>query len=130
MWEAGQAERKERDERRKEWERENAPEPFDKEVTACEQLVSYLSKFVTPAEAAPTAVEVSERSGFLLMQKPDRRPRTQRTRCRLPKRILTQITEQAQVTQPKVTGQPASQIYNVTRLRAALCRHRRRRRRS
>lgn len=57
VWEAGQAERKERDERRKEWERENAPEPFDKEVTACEQLVSYLSKFVTPAEAAPTAVE-------------------------------------------------------------------------
>jgi hypothetical protein len=85
-WEAGQAERKEREERRKEWERENAPEPFDKEVTACEQLVSYLSKFVMPAEVAPAAVQVSERSGFHLVQKPDHRPRAQRTRRRLSKR--------------------------------------------
>lgn len=61
QWEVGQAERKERAERRKEWELENAPPPFDKEVTACEQLLGYLGQFDSnaasttpqPAAAAP-----------------------------------------------------------------------------
>jgi len=45
QWEASQEERKARDEARKQWERENAPEPFEAEVTAADQLTAYLAKW-------------------------------------------------------------------------------------
>lgn len=61
QWEASQEERKARDEARKKWELENAPEPFDAEVTAAEQLITYLSKWgdaeVADTEAAAKAAE-------------------------------------------------------------------------
>eukprot|EP00959_Pyramimonas_sp_CCMP1952_P157353 3290562-Pyramimonas_sp.AAC.1 len=60
MWEANQAERDERAARRKAWEAENAPEPFDKEVVACEQLMGYLRKYTVEAVATPAA-SASER---------------------------------------------------------------------
>ena len=45
QWEATVEERKARDEARKQWERENAPEPFEAEVTAADQLVAYLARW-------------------------------------------------------------------------------------
>jgi len=45
QYEASAEERKARDEARKKWERENAPEPFEAEVTAAEQLIAYLAKW-------------------------------------------------------------------------------------
>lgn len=36
---------------------EQAPEPFDKEVTLCDQLAAYLAKFVAAKEAAPAAAQ-------------------------------------------------------------------------
>ena len=52
---------KARDEARKKWELDNAPEPFDAEVTAAEQLITYLSKWgdaeVADTEAAAKAAE-------------------------------------------------------------------------
>lgn len=60
IWEASQAERDERTKQRKEWEAENAPEPFDKEVTACEQLIGYLSKYTVATVAAPAAASSSQ----------------------------------------------------------------------
>jgi len=44
-WEAGQEERKAREEERKRWEIENAPEPYEEEVAACDSLLAYMSKF-------------------------------------------------------------------------------------
>lgn len=57
-WELAQAERKEREARRKAYERENAPDPFDDEIRACEQLIGYLSKYVS----SPEVVEVASTS--------------------------------------------------------------------
>lgn len=45
QWEATVEERKARDEARKQWEIENAPEPFEAEVSAAEQLIAYLAKW-------------------------------------------------------------------------------------
>lgn len=45
QWEATVEERKARDEARKQWEIENAPEPFEAEVAAAEQLIAYLAKW-------------------------------------------------------------------------------------
>ena len=56
QWEAGQEERKAREEERKRWELENAPEPFEEEVAACDTLLVYLSKFDSRV-AAPTKKE-------------------------------------------------------------------------
>ncbi len=39
-------EKKAAEERKKQWERENAPEPFEAEISSCDQLVSFLQKFV------------------------------------------------------------------------------------
>lgn len=46
-WEAGLEERKAREAAKKQWELENAPEPFEAEVTAAEQLIAYLAKWDT-----------------------------------------------------------------------------------
>ena len=48
---------------------EQAPEPFDKEITLCDQLASYLKKFVAP-EAAAAAAEAKDLSGALEGFKP------------------------------------------------------------
>ena len=50
QWEASVKEREAREEARKQWERENAPEPFEAEVTAADQLIAYLAKW-DPASA-------------------------------------------------------------------------------
>mmetsp|Transcript_10177 Transcript_10177/g.11914 ORF Transcript_10177/g.11914 Transcript_10177/m.11914 type:complete len:494 (+) Transcript_10177:143-1624(+) len=50
-WIAGQAERKERDEKRKAYLAANAPEPFVMEIMACEQLQNYLLPYVKTADA-------------------------------------------------------------------------------
>ena len=39
-------EKKAAEERKKQWDRENAPEPFEAEISSCDQLVSFLQKFV------------------------------------------------------------------------------------
>ena len=39
-------EKKAAEERKKQWERENAPEPFEAEISSCDQLVSFLQKFL------------------------------------------------------------------------------------
>ena len=52
------AEKKAAEERKKQWERENAPEPFEAEISACDQLVSFLQKFLpksAPAEIASSS---------------------------------------------------------------------------
>ena len=59
QWEAGQEERKAREEERKRWELENAPEPFEEEVAACDTLLTYLSKFDSRAAAAAKKEEES-----------------------------------------------------------------------
>jgi uncharacterized coiled-coil DUF342 family protein len=51
-WEAGKAAR---DAERAARIAENAPEPFDKEVTTCEQLAAYLARYVIADAAAPAA---------------------------------------------------------------------------
>ena len=48
---------------------ENAPEPFDKEVTLCDQLAAYLQKFVAAVEAAEEE-EKKDLSGALEGFKP------------------------------------------------------------
>ena len=45
QWEATVEERKARDEARRQWEIENAPEPFEAEVSAADQLLAYLAKW-------------------------------------------------------------------------------------
>ena len=64
QWEASVKEREAREEARKQWERENAPEPFEAEVTAADQLVAYLAKW-DPAssekdDAAAAAAKAAE----------------------------------------------------------------------
>jgi uncharacterized coiled-coil DUF342 family protein len=72
QYEASAEERKARDEARKKWERENAPEPFEAEVTAAEQLIAYLAKWdpmgrdaeddaARAAAAAAAAAEAEEK---------------------------------------------------------------------
>ncbi len=48
---------------------DQAPEPFDKEVTLCDQLASYLRKFVVAEEAAAEVV-AKDLSGALEGFKP------------------------------------------------------------
>ena len=52
-WEAAQLERKQRDLERKQRDLENAGEPFDREVTTCEQLITYMAKYQTQENGAP-----------------------------------------------------------------------------
>lgn len=50
------SEKKAVEERKKQWERENAPEPFEAEISSCDQLVSFLQKFLPKsAPAEPTS---------------------------------------------------------------------------
>ena len=50
------SEKKASEERKKQWERENAPEPFEAEISSCDQLVSFLQKFLPKsAPAEPTS---------------------------------------------------------------------------
>merc|ERR1712129_479193 len=51
---AEKAERQARWERRKKYEEENAPEPFDKEIRACEQLIGYLNKYIVQEQEVAT----------------------------------------------------------------------------
>ena len=78
QWEAGQEERKAREEERKRWELENAPEPFEEEVAACDSLLVYLSKFdsrvavVTKKEeedVAPTDSVTKAIDGMVLLNR-------------------------------------------------------------
>ncbi len=55
------AERAARDAERAARALENAPEPFDKEITMCEQLTAYLTRFIA-AQTAPTQEEASKSS--------------------------------------------------------------------
>ena len=69
-WEAEQDERKKRDIERKQRQLDEAGEPFDREVTTCEQLVSYLKTFAKPEEAAAetkTAPKVEQ--GMMVLNK-------------------------------------------------------------
>jgi len=59
QWEAQQEERKAREEARKKWELENAPEPFEDEISACDTLVTYLSKWDSSASKENEPVEKS-----------------------------------------------------------------------
>merc|ERR1711959_403889 len=63
-WEASQVERKKRDVERKQRQLDEAGEPFDREVTTCEQLMSYLKKFTVeetgPAQATASSIKVEE----------------------------------------------------------------------
>jgi len=54
------AEKKAAEERKKQWERENAPEPFEAEISACDQLVSFLQKFLPKSAPAETASSSSK----------------------------------------------------------------------
>ena len=80
QWEASQEERKAREEARKQWERENAPEPFEAEVTAADQLIAYLAKWdplsakAADEKAAADAKEAEEKknaafAGLQMMNK-------------------------------------------------------------
>ena len=68
QWEAGLEERKAREAAKKQWELENAPEPFEAEVTAAEQLIAYLAKWDTgkaeekKAEEARRAADDAKRA--------------------------------------------------------------------
>ena len=68
QWEAGLEERKAREAAKKQWELENAPEPFEAEVTAAEQLIAYLAKWDTgkaeekKAEEAKRAADDAKRA--------------------------------------------------------------------
>ena len=55
QWEAGLEERKAREAAKKQWALENAPEPFEAEVTAAEQLIAYLAKWDTGESEARNA---------------------------------------------------------------------------
>jgi uncharacterized coiled-coil DUF342 family protein len=74
QWEATVEERKAREEARKQWERENAPEPFEAEVTAADQLVAYLARWDPSSregrddalEAAKKAEEAREKAAAAL----------------------------------------------------------------
>lgn len=63
-WEASQEERKKRDIERKQRQLDEAGEPFDREVTTCEQLISYLKKFTVeetgPAQTTSSNIKVEE----------------------------------------------------------------------
>ena len=52
-------ERKKRDEERRRRELENAPPPFYKEITICEQLLAYLSKFLPQEDQAKDANDIA-----------------------------------------------------------------------
>ena len=79
QWEAGQEERNAREEERKRWELENAPEPFEEEVAACDTLLVYLSKFdsrvAAPAkkeeESAATTESVTKAMDGMVLLKRD-----------------------------------------------------------
>jgi hypothetical protein len=62
QWEAGLEERKAREAAKKQWELENAPEPFEAEVTAAEQLIAYLAKWDTGASEEKKAEEAAEKA--------------------------------------------------------------------
>ena len=62
QWEAGLEERKAREAAKKQWELENAPEPFETEVTAAEQLIAYLAKWDTGASEEKKAEEAARRA--------------------------------------------------------------------
>ena len=61
-WEAGLEERKAREAAKKQWELENAPEPFEAEVTAAEQLIAYLAKWDTE-ESKESKAEKEKKDG-------------------------------------------------------------------
>ena len=80
QWEATVEERKARDEARKQWEIENAPEPFEAEVAAADQLIAYLAKWdpknikeaeeKAASEAAATAAKKADAfKGLKIMNK-------------------------------------------------------------
>lgn len=54
-WEAGLDERKAREAAKKAWDIENAPEPFELEVAAADQLVNYLGKWDAESDEAKLA---------------------------------------------------------------------------
>ena len=56
------SEKKASEERKKQWERENAPEPFEAEISSCDQLVSFLQKFL-PKSAPAEATSSSSKNG-------------------------------------------------------------------
>ena len=69
-WEAEQEERKKRDIERKQRQLDEAGEPFDREVTTCEQLTSYLkslTKEETKVEETKSAPKVEE--GMVVLKK-------------------------------------------------------------
>ena len=59
QWEAGLEERAAREAAKKQWALENAPEPFEAEVTAAEQLIAYLAKWDTGESEAKKAEEAA-----------------------------------------------------------------------
>lgn len=67
-------EKKQRDADRKRRDMENAPPPYHLEITICEQLTGYLSKFLpseaaAPADDAAAASTSAESSGLVLKQR-------------------------------------------------------------
>lgn len=70
-WEAQQEERKRRDIERKQRQLDEAGEPFDREVTTCEQLVVYLKSFTKeetgPAKTTESTTKVEE--GMVVLNK-------------------------------------------------------------
>lgn len=66
-------ERKRRDAERAARAAENAPEPFDKEITTCEQLAAYLQRFQVSANGAAggqeASAEVAEVEGMRVLKK-------------------------------------------------------------
>ena len=97
QWEASVEERKAREEARKQWERENAPEPFEAEVTAADQLVAYLAKWdfasaekhddaAAAAKAAEAAAAAETAKAFEGLQLMERRTRTTTTTISSPLR--------------------------------------------
>jgi len=71
-------EKKAAEERKKQWERDNAPEPFESEISSCDQLVGFLQKFlpkvVTPLETknGSTSDLTAKLSGLKMMNKRDK----------------------------------------------------------
>ncbi|QDZ21798.1 hypothetical protein A3770_06p43160 [Chloropicon primus] len=71
-WEAEQEERKKRDIERKQRQLDEAGEPFDREVTTCEQLVSYLKTFDKEEVAAEEVKSAPQaQDGMVVLNKKD-----------------------------------------------------------
>ena len=70
QWEATVEERKAREEARRQWEIENAPEPFEAEVSAADQLIAYLSKW-DPANIKAAEEKAAEEAAAAAAAKAD-----------------------------------------------------------